>query len=60
VKWGIQIPFEGSFMWVTINDNAWTLRPLLFDSQEEAQDYMLTVWGSSCKVAEYKERDDEP
>lgn len=58
MKWGIQIPFEDGFMWVTNND--WTLSPLLFDSQEEAQYYVLKVWGSSCKVAEYKEHNNEP
>ncbi len=58
MKWGIQVPFEDSFLWVTFNDTAWTLRVLLFDSAEEAQDYMMKVWPSG-KIAEYKGSDNE-
>lgn len=60
MKWGIQVPFEDSFLWVTINDKNFDLSPLLFDSREEAEHHVLTVWSSSCKVAEYKEHDNEP
>lgn len=58
MKWGIQVPFEDGFLWVVTNDSNFDLQPVLFDSQEEAQHYMLTVWSSACKVAEYKEDDD--
>lgn len=59
MKWGIQVPWEDSFLWVVVNDGKFDLKPLLFDSREDAQHHLLTVWSSACKVSEYKEHDDE-
>jgi hypothetical protein len=60
MKWGVQIPFEDGFMWVTIRESGWpwTLTPLLFESAEEAQEHILKVWPSG-KITEYREKNNE-
>jgi hypothetical protein len=57
MKYGIKVYFpDGEYLWVTMGDSKFQLRPVLFDTQEEAEQYALNVWGDSAIVDEYDQK----
>lgn len=54
-QWGIQIPMpDQEWLWVTQGDAKFHIRPLLFDSEQQALDH-ARVWGDQARVAPYLE-----
>lgn len=56
IKYGVMIPFNGSHMWVSKDSKDYDLKPLLFDTQEEAFEH-ADIWGPLAIVAEYEVKD---
>jgi hypothetical protein len=57
MKYGIKIPFilDHDYMWVTQGDSKFHLKPILFETREEAEEYALHVWGETAIVEVYGE-----
>jgi len=53
IKYGVMIPFDDSHMWVSKDSKDQELKPLLFDTQEEAYNH-ADIWGPLAVVAEYE------
>jgi len=58
IKYGIKVPFEDGYLWVTIGDSKFQLAPLLFEDKEKAEEHALTVWGENAIVEIYGQDED--
>ncbi len=59
MKYGIKVPlFDSELLWVTQGDSKFQLRPVLFETREEAEEYALNVWGNTAIVEEYGQEKD--
>ena len=56
IKYGVMIPFDDSHMWVSTESKGYDLKPLLFDTPEEAFEH-ADIWGPLAIVAEYEVKD---
>ncbi len=57
-QWGIQIPMpDQEWLWVTQGDAKFHIRPLLFDSFQEANQYAVDTWGTGAVIKLYTSND---
>lgn len=62
MKYGVKIPISldnhGEFtdwLWVTRGDSKFQMETVLFETEKEAKEYALNVWGDSAIVEVYGE-----
>jgi hypothetical protein len=54
MKYGVKVYWpDGEFLWITEGDSKFQIKPKLFETREEAEEYASTVWGDSAIVEEY-------
>ena len=52
-KYGIKVPFDGAYLWVTHNAfNEFDLKPVLYETEESAR-AAASIWGPAAIIEEY-------
>jgi hypothetical protein len=51
-KYGIKVPFDGTYIWVSQFNGAGDSVPRLFDSKKSAEE-AATIWGPAAIIEEY-------
>ena len=51
-QYGIKVPFDGDYLWVTQSAGFDDIKPLLFESPESAIS-AAEIWGPMAKVEQY-------
>lgn len=51
-QYGIKVPFDGDYIWVTQSAGFDDIKPLLFDSMAAAIS-AAEIWGPTAKVEQY-------
>ena len=51
-KYGIKVPFDGSYLWVTQQTPSNETEPVLFDSEKSAQ-AAAKIWGPLAQIKQY-------
>ena len=65
MKYGVKVPISldnhgeyTDWLWVTRGDSKFQMEAILFESEKEAKDYALKVWGETAIVEVYGESKD--
>lgn len=60
MKWAVMVPFdEDNYIYVTRpTGEMFELEPILYDTHEAAVD-AAEIWGTSARIVEYKENNNE-